>query len=76
MAKILVIDDQRAIRTSLKDILELEEHEVILAENGQDGISKFQEGKFDLVITDIKMPEMDGMEVLAALWKCVLKQLS
>lgn len=64
MAKILVIDDQRAIRTSLKDILELEGHEITLAENGIEGLETFKSGKFDIVITDIKMPEMDGMEVL------------
>ena len=64
MAKILVIDDQRAIRTSLKDILELEGHELTLSENGMQGIDTFKNGKFDIVITDIKMPEMDGMEVL------------
>ncbi len=65
MAKILVIDDQRAIRTSLKDILELEGHELTLSENGLEGVETFRNGKFDIVITDIKMPEMDGMEVLA-----------
>lgn len=65
MAKILVIDDQRAIRSSLKDILELEGYEVELAENGQEGVDKFATCKYDMVITDIKMPEMDGMEVLS-----------
>ncbi|MCQ2227810.1 MAG: sigma-54 dependent transcriptional regulator [Bacteroidales bacterium] len=64
MSKILVIDDQRAIRTSLKDILELEGHTVELAENGLEGIEKFNADKFDIVVTDIKMPEMDGIEVL------------
>lgn len=65
MAKILVIDDQRAIRTSLKDILEMEGHAVELAENGQEGMEKFGAEKYDMVITDIKMPEMDGIEVLS-----------
>jgi len=65
MAKILVIDDQRAIRTSLKDILELEGHTIELAENGSEGVSKFNADSYDMVITDIKMPEMDGMEVLS-----------
>ena len=64
MAKILVIDDQRSIRTTLKDILELENHSVELAEDGAQGIEKFNADKFDVVLTDIKMPEMDGMEVL------------
>ena len=64
MANILVIDDQRSIRTTLKDILEYESNTVELAENGQEGIDKFKAGNFDVVLTDIKMPEMDGMEVL------------
>lgn len=64
MAKILVIDDQKSIRNTLKDILEYEGHEVIVAEDGLDGLEKFNAGKFDVVLTDIKMPNMDGMEVL------------
>lgn len=64
MPKILVIDDQRSIRTTLKDILELEGHTVELAENGVEGIEKFKNDKFDIVLTDVKMPEMDGIEVL------------
>ncbi|MBR6250035.1 MAG: sigma-54-dependent Fis family transcriptional regulator [Bacteroidales bacterium] len=65
MANILVIDDQRSIRTTLKDILEYENNTVELAENGLEGIEKFKAGNFDVVLTDIKMPEMDGMEVLS-----------
>ena len=64
MAKILVIDDQKSIRNTLKDILEYEGHEVMVAEDGLDGLDKFNSGKFDVVLTDIKMPNMDGMEVL------------
>ncbi|WP_010663318.1 sigma-54-dependent transcriptional regulator [Marinilabilia salmonicolor] len=64
MSKILVIDDQKSIRNTLKDILEYEKHEVLLAENGADGLEHFSESKFDVVLLDIKMPEMDGMEVL------------
>ncbi len=64
MAKILVIDDQRSIRNTLKDILENEGHEVETAEDGVDGLAKFGDSKYDLVLTDIKMPNMDGMEVL------------
>lgn len=64
MAKILVIDDQKSIRNTLKDILEYEGHEVVVAEDGLDGLEKFNAGKFDVVLTDIKMPNMDGMEVL------------
>lgn len=65
MAKILVIDDQRGIRATLKDILEMEGHAVTLAEDGAKGVEAFGGGAFDLVLTDIKMPAMDGMEVLA-----------
>lgn len=64
MAKILVIDDQKSIRNTLKDILEYENHQVVLAEDGADGLEKFNAEKFDIVLTDIKMPNLDGMEVL------------
>ncbi|PRZ02093.1 sigma-54 dependent transcriptional regulator [Marinilabilia salmonicolor] len=64
MSKILVIDDQKSIRNTLKDILEYEKHEVVLAENGAEGLEQFSGAKFDVVLLDIKMPEMDGMEVL------------
>lgn len=65
MAKILVIDDQRPIRNSLKDILEYENHEVFLAENGAQGLEIFDKESLDLVLCDIKMEGMDGIEVLA-----------
>ncbi len=64
MSKILVIDDQKSIRNTLKDILEYEGHEVVLAEHGEEGVEFFAKDKFDLVLCDIKMPNMDGMEVL------------
>ena len=64
MAKILVIDDQRSIRNTLKDILEYEKHEVLTAENGEEGIELFGTEKPDVVLCDIKMPNMDGIEVL------------
>ncbi|MFO8001760.1 MAG: sigma-54 dependent transcriptional regulator [Marinilabilia sp.] len=64
MAKILVIDDQKSIRNTLKDILEYEGHEVDLAETGPEGLEKFGTDKFDVILLDIKMPDMDGMEVL------------
>lgn len=66
MAKVLVIDDQKAIRNSIKDILEYEGHEVVLAENGLVGIELFDKGA-DLVLCDIKMEGMDGIEVLTNL---------
>ena len=64
MSKILVIDDERAIRNTLKDILEFEGYTIDLAENGKIGLEKALATTYDLIYTDIKMPEMDGMEVL------------
>ncbi|MDO4461326.1 MAG: sigma-54 dependent transcriptional regulator [Bacteroidia bacterium] len=65
MSSILVIDDQKSIRSTLKDILELEGYEVALAENGKEGVDMLSNNKYDILLTDIKMPEMDGMEVLS-----------
>lgn len=64
MSKILVIDDERSIRNVLQDILEYEKYKVDLAENGQEGFNAFLKGTYDAVLCDIKMPEMDGTEVL------------
>jgi DNA-binding NtrC family response regulator len=66
MAKILVIDDERAIRNTLKDILEFEGYTIDLAENGKIGLEKALTTTYDLIYTDIKMPEMDGLEMLQA----------
>lgn len=65
MAKILIIDDERAIRNTLKEILEFEGYTIDVAENGRAGLDRALTGAYDLVFTDIKMPEMDGMEFLA-----------
>ncbi|HRZ97795.1 MAG TPA: sigma-54 dependent transcriptional regulator [Paludibacter sp.] len=67
MAKILIIDDERSIRNTLKDILEFEQHQVSLAENGKIGLETAQNAVFDVIFSDIKMPEMDGIEFLSAL---------
>tara|TARA_B100001109_G_C18864613_1_gene476289 strand:- start:10036 stop:11199 length:1164 start_codon:yes stop_codon:yes gene_type:complete len=64
MANILVIDDDRPIRSTLTEILEFEKLKVESAENGEEGVSKIENGQFDLVLCDIKMPKMDGIEVL------------
>ncbi|MBQ7997261.1 MAG: sigma-54-dependent Fis family transcriptional regulator [Paludibacteraceae bacterium] len=64
MAKLLIIDDERGIRNTLKEILADEGHEVDVAENGKQGLEMAQAKAYDLIFTDIKMPEMDGMEVL------------
>ena len=62
--KILIVDDEKAIRNSIKDILEMEEYTVDTAENGEEAIAKASKDKFDAIICDIKMPVMDGIEVL------------
>ncbi len=67
MAKILVIDDERAIRNTLKEILGDEGHTVDVAEDGKKGMEKARQGEYDLIFSDVKMPEMDGIEVLTAL---------
>ena len=67
MAHILVIDDEKSIRNTLKDILEYESHEVELAEDGTTGLDLFAQNHFDAVLCDIKMPNMDGIEVLSKL---------
>jgi two-component system nitrogen regulation response regulator NtrX len=64
MASILVIDDEKSIRNTLKEIFEYENHKVELATNGPEGIELFDQKDFDVVLCDIKMPEMDGIEVL------------
>jgi DNA-binding NtrC family response regulator len=64
MSKILVIDDERAIRNTLKEVLEYEKHEVDLAEDGPAGIEMFSSNSYDIVLCDIKMAKMDGIEVL------------
>ncbi|MBQ0030504.1 MAG: sigma-54 dependent transcriptional regulator [Paludibacteraceae bacterium] len=64
MAKILVIDDERSIRSVMKEALELEEHKVTCAEDGMKGLDCLKSEKFDLVFSDIKMEGMDGIEVL------------
>ena len=67
MAKILVIDDERAIRNILKETLEFEGYKVDVAENGAQGVEMAQAGSYDLIYSDVKMPQMDGTELLAAL---------
>jgi len=64
MARILVIDDEKSIRGTLQEILEYEGYEVELASSGPEGLEKFSGNNFDIVLCDIKMPEMDGLEVL------------
>jgi two-component system nitrogen regulation response regulator NtrX len=67
MPGILVIDDEKSIRNTLKDVLEYEKYEISLAEDGASGIDMFTQGAFDVVLCDIKMAKMDGIEVLQKL---------
>jgi len=67
MAKILVVDDEIPIRRTLRDILEFEGYDVDEASDGLECVSKIQREKFDVVIMDIKMPKMDGIEALERL---------
>lgn len=67
MAKLLIIDDERGIRNTLKEILADEGYEVETAENGKQGLEMAQAKAYDLIFSDIKMPEMDGLEMLKAL---------
>ena len=69
MGKILIIDDERAIRRAMREILEFEEFTVEEAENGKEGLEKALAASFDIIFCDIKMPMMDGMEVLDELLK-------
>jgi DNA-binding NtrC family response regulator len=67
MAKILVIDDERSIRNTLREILIYEKYEVDDAADGATGIEMVKNNKYDVILCDIKMPQMDGIEVLEKL---------
>lgn len=64
MANILIIDDEQAIRNALRDIFELEDYTVEEAKDGIEALAKLKQGKFEAAVCDIKMPKMDGMDVL------------
>lgn len=64
MPKILIIDDEKIIRHTLKEILEYENYQIYEAQDGEEGISMIENEDFDLVLCDVKMPKMDGIEVL------------
>lgn len=67
MAKILIIDDERSIRNAIREILEYEKFQVDEAEDGLQGVVKVKTNKYDVILCDIKMPKMDGIEVLERL---------
>lgn len=65
MPKILIIDDEKSIRSTLREIFEYENFEVAEAVDGQEGLDMFLKEEYDIVLCDIKMPKLDGLEVLA-----------
>ena len=67
MARILVVDDEEIIRFTLRQILEKAGHEVLEAANGRDALDSYEEHRVDLVITDIIMPEKEGIETIVEL---------
>jgi len=67
MARVLVIDDDDAVRTAIKLLLETHGYEVLAASNGHDGMKTAQANEVDLVIVDIFMPGMDGIETIRTL---------
>jgi len=69
MPNILVIDDEKSIRNSLKEVLEYEKHTVDLAMEGMEGLELFKNNQYDVVLCDIKMPKMDGIEVLEKIFE-------
>jgi OmpR family response regulator RpaB len=64
---VLVVDDEAGIRDVLADLLAMEGYEVLTAANGQQGLEAYQEGEPDLVITDIMMPKMNGVDMVLQL---------
>ncbi len=64
MSRILVIDDEKSIRNTLREILEYEKYEVDDVSDGVEGLRMMKEKKYDVILCDIKMPKMDGIEVL------------
>ena len=67
MARILVVDDDNAVRLLLRSMLERRGHSVVEAENGAEGLQYYRAAPADLVITDIQMPVMDGLQMIKAL---------
>ncbi len=64
MAEVLIIDDEKAIRKTLSEILSFEGYKIEEASDGEEGLRKFKEKNFDVVLCDIKMPKLDGIEFL------------
>ena len=64
MSSILIIDDEKAIRKTLSEILSYEGYKIDEASDGEEGLKKFKEKSYDVVLCDIKMPKLDGIEFL------------
>jgi CheY-like chemotaxis protein len=74
MAKsILVIDDEELVAVSLKRLLKKEGYNVAVAGNGKEAIDEVKESDFDLIISDVRMPEMDGIEIIKQIRSCLEK---
>jgi len=69
MPNILAVDDSQTMRDVVKETLESAGYQVTVAENGLDGLEKFKQGKFDLIIADINMPVMDGITMIKEIRK-------
>jgi len=67
MAKILIIEDEAIVRTALRDFLESHDYEVLEASNGDEGLELFQANEIDLVVTDLILPQKDGLEFIKEL---------
>ena len=67
MAKVLIVDDEPSIRRTLREILEFEKYEVDEASDGLECLVKLKRDQYDVVVMDIKMPKMDGMDALERL---------
>src|SRR5882672_2723983 len=66
MSRILVVDDDMSVRMAIQTLLEHESHEVVTADSGRGGIEAIKNAAFDVVIVDIFMPGMDGLETIRA----------
>jgi DNA-binding NtrC family response regulator len=69
VANVLVIDDDPAVRATMDIVLKRDRHEVVLAENGRKGLQYLQARQFDLLIVDLFMPDMDGLEIIGHVQK-------
>jgi len=67
MARILIVDDEAAIREMIREILARDQHDIDVADNGSAGLKQFQNKSYDLVITDLIMPEKEGLEFISDL---------